>query len=234
MALLSVAMVDVWKGVGLATVIYIAGIVSIPREYFEAARVDGAGDGAVLREAVVDAGLPADVVLAALKEHARTPFREDVWKSLSEGFRFVPGTFDDPAAFDLHAETVIDASPEQVWAVVSDLRRMGEWSPQCRRCEWEDERRGVGQFDPQQTAALCAMPTGKSGFRFKAHGVRHQPRSIRQPGPEGIEQRVGQAATDEHSMRMGAFRQAFGHPGIDHIQPVYTQSLGVCAGAAGP
>jgi raffinose/stachyose/melibiose transport system permease protein len=41
-ALLSVAMVDVWKGVGLATVIFIAGIVSIPREYFEASAVDGA------------------------------------------------------------------------------------------------------------------------------------------------------------------------------------------------
>lgn len=41
-ALLSVALVDVWKGVGLATVIYIAGIVSIPHEYIEAARVDGA------------------------------------------------------------------------------------------------------------------------------------------------------------------------------------------------
>jgi raffinose/stachyose/melibiose transport system permease protein len=41
-ALLSVALVDVWKGVGLATVIFIAGIVSIPREYFEASSVDGA------------------------------------------------------------------------------------------------------------------------------------------------------------------------------------------------
>src|SRR5215208_663915 len=41
-ALLSVALVDVWKGVGLATVIFIAGIVSIPGEYFDAARVDGA------------------------------------------------------------------------------------------------------------------------------------------------------------------------------------------------
>ena len=41
-ALLSVALVDVWKGVGLATVIYIAGLVSIPQEYMEAARVDGA------------------------------------------------------------------------------------------------------------------------------------------------------------------------------------------------
>jgi raffinose/stachyose/melibiose transport system permease protein len=41
-ALMSVALVDVWKGVGLATVIFIAGIVSIPQEYFEAAKVDGA------------------------------------------------------------------------------------------------------------------------------------------------------------------------------------------------
>jgi raffinose/stachyose/melibiose transport system permease protein len=41
-ALLSVALVDVWKGVGLATVIFIAGIISIPREYFEAAATDGA------------------------------------------------------------------------------------------------------------------------------------------------------------------------------------------------
>jgi raffinose/stachyose/melibiose transport system permease protein len=41
-ALLSVAFVDVWKGVGLATVIYIAGIVSIPPEYYEAAKMDGA------------------------------------------------------------------------------------------------------------------------------------------------------------------------------------------------
>lgn len=42
LALLSVAAVDVWKGVGLATVIYMAGILAIPEEYHEAAKVDGA------------------------------------------------------------------------------------------------------------------------------------------------------------------------------------------------
>lgn len=41
LALFSVAIVDVWKGVGLATVIYIAGIVAIPKDYYEAARIDG-------------------------------------------------------------------------------------------------------------------------------------------------------------------------------------------------
>jgi raffinose/stachyose/melibiose transport system permease protein len=41
LALISVALVDIWKGVGLATLIYMAGIAAIPREYFEAARADG-------------------------------------------------------------------------------------------------------------------------------------------------------------------------------------------------
>lgn len=40
-ALLSVALVDVWKGVGMATVIFIAGIMSIPEEYYEALQIDG-------------------------------------------------------------------------------------------------------------------------------------------------------------------------------------------------
>jgi raffinose/stachyose/melibiose transport system permease protein len=41
LALFSVALVDLWKGVGMATVIYIAGIVSIPRQYYEALTIDG-------------------------------------------------------------------------------------------------------------------------------------------------------------------------------------------------
>ncbi|MDF2961730.1 MAG: transporter [Paenibacillus sp.] len=41
LALFSVAFVDVWKGVGIATVIYIAGIMSIPQHYYEALKIDG-------------------------------------------------------------------------------------------------------------------------------------------------------------------------------------------------
>ena len=48
LAMFSVALVDVWKGVGLATVIYIAGLVSIPQDYYEAAEVDGASRGTVV------------------------------------------------------------------------------------------------------------------------------------------------------------------------------------------
>ncbi len=41
LALFSVIFVDVWKGVGIATVIYIAGLMSIPPHYYEACDVDG-------------------------------------------------------------------------------------------------------------------------------------------------------------------------------------------------
>jgi glucose-6-phosphate 1-dehydrogenase len=40
----------------------------------------------------------------AAQEHARTEFREDVWKRIADSLRFVQGSFDDDAAFDeLHS-----------------------------------------------------------------------------------------------------------------------------------
>lgn len=40
------------------------------------------------------------------------------------------------------ATTHIDASPEAVYDLVSDVKRMGEWSPECRHCEWLDGATG--------------------------------------------------------------------------------------------
>lgn len=40
-AIFAIIAVDVWKGVGLATVIYLAGMASIPSDYYEAAKIDG-------------------------------------------------------------------------------------------------------------------------------------------------------------------------------------------------
>ena len=42
----------------------------------------------------------AQVVHEAVKEHARTPFREEVWQQLLEGIRFVPGQFDSDESFE--------------------------------------------------------------------------------------------------------------------------------------
>ena len=48
------------------------------------------------------------VVHDAVKQYARTPFSEEVWRHLAEGFRFVQGTFDDDLAFDQLARTLSD------------------------------------------------------------------------------------------------------------------------------
>jgi glucose-6-phosphate 1-dehydrogenase len=83
----------------------------------------------------------AQVTYQAVKEYARTPFRDAVWDQLSEGVRFVSGSFSDDAAFDELAETVrkIDAErgtggnyafylsipPSQFPTVVQQLKRSG-------------------------------------------------------------------------------------------------------------
>src|ERR1700739_5053225 len=48
----------------------------------------------------------AQVTYQAVKEDARTPFRDAGWEPLSECFRFVSGSFSDDAAFDELAECV--------------------------------------------------------------------------------------------------------------------------------
>jgi raffinose/stachyose/melibiose transport system permease protein len=66
LALFSVGLVDVWKGVGLATVIYIAGLVSIPGEYYEAAEVDGASKWNVFRNIMLPLARPATASVITL------------------------------------------------------------------------------------------------------------------------------------------------------------------------
>ena len=36
----------------------------------------------------------------------------------------------------------VDASPERVFALLGDVTRTGEWSPECRRCEWTGDPKG--------------------------------------------------------------------------------------------
>lgn len=68
LALYSIAGIDVWKGVGIATLIFMAGIVAIPTEYFEAARIDGTGSLKMLREITIPLtrGATATVIILSL------------------------------------------------------------------------------------------------------------------------------------------------------------------------
>jgi raffinose/stachyose/melibiose transport system permease protein len=59
LALWTIAAVDIWKGIGIATLIFMAGIVAIPQEYFEAAKMDGASSWKILRTITLPLSRPA-------------------------------------------------------------------------------------------------------------------------------------------------------------------------------
>jgi raffinose/stachyose/melibiose transport system permease protein len=66
LALYSIVIVDVWKGIGLATLIYIAGLASISQEYYEAARIDGATRMQLFFRVTVPLVKPATITVVTL------------------------------------------------------------------------------------------------------------------------------------------------------------------------
>jgi glucose-6-phosphate 1-dehydrogenase len=91
-----------------------------------------------------------EVVRESVTKYARTPFREDVWRQLADGIRFVEGDFDDDAAFDRLGETIgeldlergtmgnhafyLSIPPRSFPLVTEQLRRSGLASPKEK--EW--------------------------------------------------------------------------------------------------
>ncbi|MBF8191532.1 NAD(P)-binding domain-containing protein [Nonomuraea sp. K274] len=77
----------------------------------------------------------------------------------------------------------IDADPGLVWDLISDVTRMGEWSPECRRCVWRGDKRGVGaRFTGINRRGWVVWVTGNEveqaergrsfAFRTTTNGVR--------------------------------------------------------------
>ena len=46
--------------------------------------------------------------------------------------------------YEMQDSIVVPSTPDEVYALISDVTRTGEWSQQCLRCEWDSEQRGVG------------------------------------------------------------------------------------------
>jgi raffinose/stachyose/melibiose transport system permease protein len=85
LALFSVAFVDVWKGVGLATVIFMAGLVSIPQDYYEAARIDGATRWQLFWRVTVPLVRPATVTVVTLSLISGLRYFELIWAMTGGG-----------------------------------------------------------------------------------------------------------------------------------------------------
>jgi Polyketide cyclase / dehydrase and lipid transport len=82
-----------------------------------------------------------------------------------------------PTAQRGQAAIEIAASPELLYDLVADVTRMGEWSPECYRCEWLDGAtaaapgarfRGynrLGRFEWERTAIVDTADRGRE-FAF--------------------------------------------------------------------
>jgi uncharacterized protein YndB with AHSA1/START domain len=74
----------------------------------------------------------------------------------------------------------INASPMAVWDAITDVTRMGEWSPECHTCEWQGDATGPavgalfighnrnGEYEWTTEAEVTACEPGE---RFAFDGV---------------------------------------------------------------
>jgi raffinose/stachyose/melibiose transport system permease protein len=78
-ALYSIVAVDTWKGVGFIMLLFLAGIESIPREYSEAARLDGAGAWQEFRHITLPLLMPVLTVTTVLNLLYGLKVFDSVW-----------------------------------------------------------------------------------------------------------------------------------------------------------
>lgn len=79
LALYSIAAVDTWKGVGFVMLLLLAGLESIPREYYEAARIDGASALDELRHITLPLLMPVLTVTTVLNLLYGLKVFDSVW-----------------------------------------------------------------------------------------------------------------------------------------------------------
>ncbi len=110
---------------------------------------------------------------------------------------------------ECEASVTIDAAPEAVWSVVSDVTRVGEWSGECRGCVW-----APGSNAPV-TGARFRGRNRRSGFRWTRLNevVRAEPptefvwRTVPSgPFPDSVEWRLGIAPDGSGSRVTESFR----------------------------
>lgn len=91
------------------------------------------------------------------------------------------------------AHVTVAASPETVWAVISDVTRVGEWSGECRGCVW------VGDADAASPGARFRGRNRRAGFRWTRLNeivVAQPPHTLvwrtvpRVPYPDSVEWRL--------------------------------------------
>ncbi len=119
-------------------------------------------------------GLRARSSTRRCKEHARTPFRQEVWDRLAEGIRFVQGTFDDD---------------EGLRAARRDTGEAG------RRTRHRRQSRLLPVDSAEGASRRCCEQLSKSGLANKPEGDRWSRVVIEKPFGHDLRQRPRSSTT---------------------------------------
>ncbi|MFC4040676.1 SRPBCC family protein [Dactylosporangium siamense] len=133
-----------------------------------------AADASLAERVLHTGGLPLRLILAATRGRY-TRRLQDAYADLAPAEPVVSMT--------ARAEVVIPVPPAEVYAAVADVTRMGRWSPECYRCEWDDaatgpvpgarfrgSSRSVGVRWTRECVVLAAEPGVEFAFRTLRRG----------------------------------------------------------------
>ena len=90
------------------------------------------------------------------------------------GHKCRQATFASPL-FQAEARIQISRPPEEVYRLVSDVARMGEWSPECYQCEWVEGAtgpevgvsfRGSNQWGEMRWSRTATITIAEPGEEF--------------------------------------------------------------------
>lgn len=144
-------------------------------------------------------------------------------------------------------ERTIAAPPEQVWALISDVTRMGQWSPETTVCRWQKGASGpaVGarftgdnQVGKKRWSTSCVVTECEPGRSF-AFDVKVGPIDVArwqyriEPTAEGS--RVQESWTDQRNWltkKLGGVASGV-HERASHNRRTMEQTLDRLAAAAG-
>lgn len=99
------------------------------------------------------------------------------------------------------ATVTVSAEPERLWGMVTDVTRMGEWSPETERAEWLDgvagprvgaRFKGYNRHGKARWSTVCEVIEVDDGRVFSfAVGGAVKPQTVWryrfEPGPDGVE-----------------------------------------------
>jgi glucose-6-phosphate 1-dehydrogenase len=182
----------------------------------------------------------AQITHDAVKAHARTPFREEVWEQLREGIRFVQGEFSDDDAFDRLAATVslLDAErgtggnyafylsvpPNAFPVVVQQLKRSGLSSAPEAPAGWRQPWRRVVIEKPfgHDLASAQELNTMLDAV-FPAHSVFRIDHYL---GKETVQNLLAMRFSNT------LFEPIWNRGYVDHVQITMAEDIGI-GGRAG-